>query len=112
MCVHVCVLACVPRLGGVLAAVRAVLRKRCSCQYQNRSSCLLSPRPSLTALPSHQATAPACPHMSCPQAQAFERRLFTADQPAPPSQLREGRTLLQVGLGQWGAVGGSDGRCL
>ncbi|KAL4425884.1 hypothetical protein ABPG75_009900 [Micractinium tetrahymenae] len=29
------------------------------------------------------------------QAQAIERRLFTADQPAPPSQLREGRTLLQ-----------------
>lgn len=31
------------------------------------------------------------------QAQAVERRLFTADQPAPPSQLRPGRTLLQVG---------------
>ncbi|PSC76092.1 Sn1-specific diacylglycerol lipase beta [Micractinium conductrix] len=29
------------------------------------------------------------------QAQAFERKLFTADQQAPPSQLREGRTLLQ-----------------
>ena len=30
------------------------------------------------------------------QEQAFQRRLFTEDQPAPPSQLREGRTLLQV----------------
>ena len=33
------------------------------------------------------------------QAQAYERRLFTADQPAPSSQLHEGRTLLQVRLG-------------
>lgn len=30
------------------------------------------------------------------QAQAYERRLFTADQEAPPSQLHPGRTLLQV----------------
>lgn len=34
--------------------------------------------------------------LPAPQAQAYERRLFTADQEAPPSLLHPGGTLLQV----------------
>ena len=41
------------------------------------------------------------------QEQAFQRRLFTEDQPAPPSQLREGRTLLQVRA--WGPAAAHTG---
>lgn len=55
-----------------------------------------------------RVSLPTC--IPCPQAQAFERKLFTADQQAPPSQLREGRTLLQVGwLRRWGKHGLAGG---
>jgi hypothetical protein len=51
-----------------------------------------------------QAVKAAQARLPCvlPQAQASERRLFTADQPPPPSQLREGRTLLQARRGAGG----------
>lgn len=77
-----------------------------------RLLCLLCSRRQLWALVPWDPAAPFVLYRKHQQVyaqlqeQAYDRRLFTADQPAPPSQLREGRTLLQVGWGGWDGTGG------
>lgn len=71
---------------------------------RGRAGLWLGSTPGMSQLPAGRMrlTSYACPLPAVPnqvQAQAYERRLFMADQEAPPSQLRPGRTLLQVRRG-------------
>lgn len=100
------------RHPGQKSALKAERRKRGCERDEGQSSASLpwtsrclrgqdaasAPSPAATQPCCHPAlvlSVCACLHTPL-QAQAYERRLFTADQEAPPSQLREGRTLLQV----------------